>query len=168
MITQNSIKNFLAAGIVVKAHAVITKLNYLDFEDVVLKLLEAELSSVRVLRIVNSGSAVENWDTVGVPYEIQNSIVSKFIDNLSAFNSKVTISGFPDKIACRPFDDSHKCQAGTHLLYVTSDGDVYPCACTKNSKNFLIGSIFEHNHTLEICSNHKKILYNEHCLNSLR
>lgn len=166
LISQQSIKNFVDAGIIVKAHTVITKFNYLDFETVIFKLLATELNSIRVLRIVSSGSAVQNWDTVGVSYEIQNKLVTELIDNISKYNSKVTISGFPDKIACRPFDDSQKCQAGIRLLYVTSDGEVYPCACTKNSKKFLIGSLADHGYTLKNCLDCGKLLYNETCLNS--
>lgn len=163
-ITCESICNLIRSGIDVKAHVVMTRYNYSDYEQIIFRILDLGISQVRVLRIVNTGNANSNWNEIGVSYATQDSIVRKIISNISSYGSKVTVSGFPAEIECRPFSLSQKCQAGITLLYISGDGNVYPCACTKNFEKFRIGHIFAPDNVAEFIDN-KEEFFNNDCLN---
>ena len=166
-ITSESINNLLLANIDIKAHLVITKFNFLDFFSILSELVEKKFSQIRILRIVETGNAINNWEKIGVSYSEQNHIIQNVIDYISHYDSKVTISGFPSQVACRPFPGAQKCQAGISLFYISGDGGVYPCACTRNNKNFLIGRITEHHKIAEFIEKQKLLLFNEGCLNPI-
>lgn len=139
-ITCESIKNLQSAGIEVKGHLVLTKYNITEIHDV-LKQLTTFFSQTRILRIVNTGNASVNWEKIGVAYHQQNQTIQEIINKIESYDHVVTISGFPSQLACRPFPNARKCQAGLSLFYISGKGGVYPCACTKNNDKFLLGDI---------------------------
>ena len=165
-LTLESIGNLMNVGVIVNVHTVINSFNYIELERIIADFLGMGINSVRVLRIVNAGSASENWNAIGLPDEVQNQIVLKLLDSVSKYKSKLTFSGFPERIACRPFNSALKCQAGINLLYVTANGDVYPCACTKNSR-FLIGNVQDYDLMQKIDILYNDRLYHDKCLNTM-
>jgi len=164
--TKNSIANFKKVGVEVKIHLVLTKQNINSLEEIITFLANLRVSEVRLLRLVHNGSALLNWSEIGIPYKMQNKAIHYFFNKRNELPIKITISGFPDLMACRPFNNACRCQAGTNVLYVTLEGEVYPCACTKDCSRFRIGHISEINKISKyICDN--KIEYNVCCLNPL-
>ena len=63
--------------------------------------------------------------------------------NHASSGIKITASSCVDLLPCRPFDDAQGCQAGIKLAYVTAEGDIYPCASTKNRPRYRLGNIKE-------------------------
>lgn len=166
--TIKSVRNLLDVKVDVKAHLVINRYNYKELDKIIINILKLGVSRVRLLRIVKAGAAEINWETIGVPYEKQNTAIKEIIDNIDKYSGSVTISGFPVEIACRPAPNAIKCQAGTHLLYITNLKQVYPCACTKNNSSFSIGSIDDLTKIKQYLKKQQEYLYNEDCLNSIR
>jgi MoaA/NifB/PqqE/SkfB family radical SAM enzyme len=165
--TIQSIHNLLDCNIDVKIHLVINSYNYQELDRIIFDTLKFGVSQVRLLRIVKTGAAERNWDTIGVPYEKQNTAIRKIINNIGEYNGTITVSGFPDEIACRPSPNAIKCQAGTHLLYITHSKEVYPCACTKNNPLFLICSFNDITKLKKYIYKQRECLCNEKCLNPI-
>ncbi len=166
-ITLESAHNLLRAGIDVKAHLVINQYNYEELHETISSALNCGVSQVRILRMVKTGAATDNWDTIGLPYELQNQAIRKIIDNIEHYHGKVTISGFPNETPCRPSPNAIKCQAGIQLLYVTNLKQIYPCACTKNNSNFSLGTVNELARIKAYIDKQKKRKFNEGCLNPI-
>lgn len=165
--TIQSIHNLIDKKIDVKVHLVINRYNYLELDKIITNTLNLGVKQVRLLRIVKAGAAVINWETVGLPFDEQNAVIKRIIDNIDKYSGCVTISGFPEEIACRPAPQAIKCQAGTHLLYVTNTKKIYPCACTKSDLTFLIGSINDLDKIKQYLEIQQDCLYNEYCLHPL-
>ena len=66
-----------------------------------------------------------------MPLNVQKDIVSNLVQKKSHFPIKLSFSGYPEIHPCRSSKNARGCQAGTHLLYIDANGDVFPCACTK-------------------------------------
>ncbi|TGE38703.1 radical SAM protein [Desulfosporosinus fructosivorans] len=164
--TKESISNLINAGVEVKIHLVLTKQNINELEYIILSLADLGVSEVRLLRLVHNGSAITNWSDIGVSYQTQNKVIYDIFSKRHEFPIKITISGFPELTACRPFDNAHKCQGGTNILYVTLEGEVFPCACTKGCTRFSIGYISEIDKISKYISNNTQD-HNVFCLNPL-
>lgn len=164
--TLDTIKNFISVGIIVKIHLVLNKYNIGKIEELIKELEELGVEEIRILRLVKSGSAIDHWDEIGVDYKQQNNVIKNIINNINKYNVKLTISGFPDEVPCRPFDGAYKCQGGTNVLYVELNGDIYPCACTKSDERFRIGHISQ----IDLIEKYKRSCskYNDLCLNPLK
>lgn len=164
--TLQTIENFKNEGINVKIHLVLNRYNIDKIDEIIQKLAVLGVTEVRILRLVKSGSAIDNWDSIGVSYEYQNKVINNIIKNKDRYNINITISGFPKEVPCRPFSEAYMCQGGTNVLYVELNGDVYPCACTKSNEQFKIAHISEIdliNRYRINCSD-----YNNDCLNPLK
>lgn len=121
------------------------------------------INEVRILRLIRAGAAKDNWDSIGIPYERQNEEIFRLIKNeYSGIN--VTISGYPEITACRSFHEAKGCQAGCNLLYIKYNGDVYPCACTKNLPYYRIGHIRDIEKIKQFICEQEEC--HKHCLNS--
>ncbi|MGL5777142.1 radical SAM/SPASM domain-containing protein [Cetobacterium sp.] len=165
--TLKSIQNLIEIGVDVKIHLVINKFNINKIEETITNLAKLGVSEVRILKLVKNGNATNNWDIIGVDDDIQDLVIKDIFLKKDSYNIKVTFSGFPEMIGCRPFKDSIGCQAGCKLLYITIDGDVFPCACTKSMPKYKIGKITELNKIQSYLTNIKKIQYYEKCLKNL-
>lgn len=167
-ITKKSIKNLLNSEIDVKIHLVINRYNVYTLIKTLEEIIKLGVKEVRLLRMVKTGSAVENWEDIGVSDDKQNKAIIEILREKNKFSTKITVSGYPEVFPCRPFDDSIKCQSGINVLYITQKGEVYPCACTKGDFNFCIGKINDlkkiENYIYEIAN----VNYHENCLNSIK
>jgi MoaA/NifB/PqqE/SkfB family radical SAM enzyme len=155
----------LSVGIKAKVHLVINSLNIDCLDETIRYFASLGVYEIRILRLVYNGNAVNNWNNIGVDYSHQNKAIVDIFNKLEKYPVKITISGFPDMIPCRPFKGSYKCQGGTNVLYVTFEGDVYPCACTKGLKKYRIGHVSEINKIIDYRNNSNS--FNDSCLNSL-
>lgn len=136
--TVQSIKNAKISGIYVKIHLVVSKANICDIDSII-KFCQNELDvdEIRLLKLTRYGEAIENWDEIS----IEDSEFYTCITNIQQenYSVKISVSGCPQYMPCRPFENSIGCQAGTNLLYIDSDGNVFPCASIRKS----IGNIKE-------------------------
>lgn len=165
--TVISIQNLLTTKIVPKVHLVLNRHNKNKIEEVIDFCRNIGVKEVRILRLVSSGSAKDNWEQIGIPLSEQNEIIHNLIRKQNGHALRITYSGYPKLYPCRPFPDSIGCQAGTHLLYIDANGDVFPCACTKsNSEKFRIGHISEIERIKEYITSHENIQFNNDCLNA--
>ena len=140
--TQAAIQNMLNCGIDVRLNVVVFKSNLQHLKNIYEYASEKGISEIRLLKLINHGNALNNWSDLSIDN-------NSFIDAISSLlpsddnRTKVTVSGFPKLYPCRPYETAVKCQAGKKLLYVDVKGDVYPCACVKNSEAYKIGNIKE-------------------------
>lgn len=130
---MQTIDNFITAGLLVKIHLVLNQYNIDELDDVISQLAATNVSEIRLLKLRKIGSASFNWSSIGITDERQNEAVSKIFKNRNTYGCRLTFSGFPKMVGCRPVKDSNKCQAGTSLFYITFDGDIFPCACTRDN-----------------------------------
>lgn len=165
-ITMKSISNLFNAGIKIKVNLVLNKYNYLELDEIIDHLGSQEIiNEIRLLRLVRGGNAEKNWPDLGLSFKDQNTQILKIMENKKKYALDITVAGFPDVFPCRPFANSLKCQAGISLLYVTFDGYLFPCACVKNKKQFLIGHISDSEAILNFLRNIDGKKYNDYCFN---
>lgn len=165
--TIETIKNLKEAQIEVKVHLIVNKFNVENLDNIIRYIERIGVKEIRILRLVKNGSAVNNWDEIGVSYDIQNKAIYEIISKIDTFTTRITVSGFPEYHPCRPSINSSKCQAGTNLLYITYQGEVYPCACTKNQKSFIIGKVNEIEKIQKYITKMEKVDYHLSCLNQI-
>lgn len=139
--TIQSIKNFIAAGIDTKAHVVLNRYSMNHVGDVIKSLTDLGVRDVRLLSLARSGRAKINWDEIGVDNSYQIDILQSILQRSSDFECRLTFSGIPELTPCRPLNPEAGCVAGTKLLYITFDGNIFPCASTRNKPNYSIGNI---------------------------
>lgn len=131
--TLLSVNALAEAGISPKAHLVLTKMNIHKLDQIITFCQDLSIEEIRILKLTPSGNAQVHWDRIGLPLDVQNEIIARLISHKDNYPVKLTFSGYPRLHPCRSFPWSKKCQAGTNLLYVDANGDIYPCACTKRA-----------------------------------
>jgi MoaA/NifB/PqqE/SkfB family radical SAM enzyme len=139
--TTESIKNFIKAGIIAKVHIVINKLNYTRIENIISNLELLGINEIRILRLVKSGRAHYNWDIIGIDKNTQTDTMLSILKIRDTFKCNITFSGIPEYVGCRPCPQAIGCEAGRGLVYITYDGNVFPCACTRENASHLLCSI---------------------------
>lgn len=162
--TLNTINNFLHVGIDTKVHLVVNKINVEALQDIIQFLGSLGVTEVRLLRLVRTGRAITNWESIGCSTEQLTSSIVNIYNIKDKFPLQITFSGIPELTACRPFKDSIKCQAGIQLFYIDFSGNIFPCACTRNIRDLKIANISELS-AFEDYYNSDKNLHNERCLN---
>lgn len=140
-LTLGSIHNFIAVGIDAKIHLVLNSLLLNHIESTIKTLHSYGVKEVRLLSLVKSGRAQVNWGKIGVDSNSQMEKLKSILSNSSAFNGRVTFSGIPEYVACRPLNDDIGCVAGRKLFYITYEGEVFPCAGSRNRSAYSLGNI---------------------------
>lgn len=143
-LTLESIRNFIAVGGDAKVHLVLNKYLINHIESAIDFFLCIGVKEVRLLSLVKSGRALDNWGKIGVNPLSQMEKMKSLFDNYSTLDGKVTFSGMPEHIACRPLNKDIGCVAGRKLFYITYEGEIFPCAGTRNRPEYSLGNI-EHN-----------------------
>lgn len=167
-LTCASIKNLASSGIETNAHIVLSKISISKLIDTIQLAERLGMKSARILHLVKTGNAVDNWDSIGLhAYEQENKIL-EILNAYTPNSFKVTISGYPHISPCRPIEDAIGCQRGINLLYITYDGAIYPCACTKSNENFRIGFIQDIDHAITELQKYNKVNYFDECANTNR
>lgn len=162
-----SIRNIIKAGIVGKAHLVLTRENSNRIEEVIRFCQTLGLKEVRILRLSCAGNAKNHWTDIGIPMATQNRIIQDLIHNKNKYDITISIAGYPELCPCRNFIGAKGCQAGSHLLYINISGDIYPCACAmSNPSKFKICNIKDKNQLYQYLCRMKNIDFSTVCLNS--
>ena len=130
---MKSIQNLKEVGIHIKSHVVLNKYNYKNIESIIHFCSSVGVEEVRILKLTPSGRAKKHWKTIGIPLNTQKELVYNLVRKKSCFPLKLSFSGYPELHPCRSNENADGCQAGTHLLYIDANGDVFPCACTKRN-----------------------------------
>jgi MoaA/NifB/PqqE/SkfB family radical SAM enzyme len=163
-----SARNLKAAGIDIKAHIVVNQQNYLDLGETIRFCEDFGFSEARLLKLAPTGNAKENWETIGIPLETQNTVIKQLMESKYKFNISLTFAGYPHLHSCRPFKDAKKCQAGCNLLYITLLGEIFPCAATiSDSKKFKIGDISQMGLVFDMIKENYNFDYRDNCLNAI-
>ena len=166
--TIESVKSLISSGITPKAHLVLNQFNRNDIRKVIEFCGSLGMNEVRILKLTESGNAQEHWDTIGIPVEEQDELIRQLILEKDNYSTKLTFSGFPELHPCRSQENAVGCQAGTNLLYIDAEGDVFPCACTKrNPALFRIGHITELAVIRDYIISMNTVTNNEICLNEM-
>lgn len=137
--TKAAIANFQKAEIQTRFNSVVTKKNKNSFQKIIDMASEWGISEVRLLKLIKSGRAVAVWEEIGISEEDYREVVEILLKGNS--NVRITASGLPDLLPCRSDSCKSGCQAGSGLLYVTYEGDIFPCASVKNNKAYRLGNI---------------------------
>lgn len=150
-LTKKAIQNMQMAGIDVRLNVVVTKQNHSHLDKLIEMANKWDVSEVRLLKLINHGNAENHWSELGISEsEYKNSIL-KFFNGYDQYQVNITISGYPQIKACRPYSNAIGCQAGKQLLYITYSGDVFPCACVKNNLSKKIAHISETLKIVDFC-----------------
>lgn len=140
-LTLKSIEQMKNQNIEGKVNLVITKRNIEEIDDIIDLAVSIGCTEVRFLKLINHGRATNCWSGIGITEQEYVAYVKKYVNAYKNIN--ITASGCTDILPCRPFKDAHSCQAGSKLAYVTYEGDVFPCASTKNNPYYKIGNLAE-------------------------
>ena len=163
-----SIKNITDAGIIPKAHVVLSRANCLVLNEVITFCESIGIEEIRFLRLSKTGAAIAHWEQIGLPLTFQNSIIEQLMAEANSHSVRLTFSGYPAVHPCRAFKKSIGCQAGTNLLYIDSSGELYPCACTKRTPEaFRICNIKDIPAVKQYINLQKNKTHHESCLNEI-
>ena len=136
--TVQAIKNMRTIGIDVRINLVVTRFNSARIRNVIDFVSDLNVSEVRLLKLIQHGNASNYWETIGISDQEYLQTITLIHSYRKEFGIRITFSSVPELAPCRPLANSCGCQARKNLLYVTLNGDVYPCACVKNDSAFLI------------------------------
>ena len=99
--TIESVEKLKNRGIIPKAHLVLNRYNKHKIGTVVHFCHEMGFEEVRILKLTPTGSAIENWDIIGVPIEEQNKLIDQLIRDRVNYSVKMSFSGYPSLHPCR-------------------------------------------------------------------
>lgn len=136
---NESIKHLQKAGIEVRCNSVATKKNYLLFEKLIEFAESSGVTEVRILKLIRQGRAKECWQDIGVTEEEYRNIVLNAVKRDNKL--RITASGAIDILPCRVNNNISMCPAGVGVVYVTYEGNVFPCASVKTKEKYKIGNI---------------------------
>jgi len=164
-LTCKSIKNLILTGVETNAHIVLSKTTVSNLNETIHFAQQLGMKSVRILHLVKAGNAIDNWFRIGLPNDEQEEHILEILNIYKEKPFKVTVSGYPHIVPCRPASDAIGCQMGNRLLYITYDGSIYPCACTKKNENFKIGCIQNVNEAIVELRKYNNVPYLKECAN---
>ena len=136
--TVQAIRNMTAVGIDARINLVVTRFNASRIRHMIDFVSGLRVSEVRLLKLINHGNATKHWDVIGLTDQEYLQTVTAVHSQREELAVRVTFSSLPRLSPCRPIAGSCGCQARKNLLYVTLAGDIYPCACVKNSAAYSI------------------------------
>ncbi len=137
---NESIKHLQKAGIEVRFNSVVTKKNYLLYEKLIEFAESSGVTEVRILKLIRQGRAKECWQDIAVTEEDYRNIVLNAVKRSNKL--RITASGAIDILPCRINNNNISiCPAGVGVVYVTYEGNVFPCASVKTKEKYKIGNI---------------------------
>ena len=137
-------------------------------EDIICFCDSLGVEEVRILKLTPSGKAEKSWKTIGLSLKEQEDVVLDFVNRKSTFPVRLSFSGYPKIHPCRSIENAVGCQAGTNLLYIDINGDVFPCACAKRAPDkFKICNITELWKLKKYILDTENTMNNDSCLNEI-
>lgn len=135
---MESVKHLQEAGIEVRFNSVVTRKNMQAFEEII-KLAETmDVTEVRMLKLIKQGRARDCWEEIGITESQYRNVISDVVQRKNRI--RITASGAIDILPCRQ-TRCKQCPAGKGLIYVTNNGDIYPCASVKSKKQYRLANI---------------------------
>lgn len=119
---------------------VLSKESVHNIDSVIKFGIENNISSIYFYPVMPVGNAKDNWDFLKLtPIEIKN-----VVDKIRLYSLKYKEKIFLSMPQSFMFDDNIEmgCEAGNHMVYISEDGYVTGCACSKNSIDNVKNSSF--------------------------
>lgn len=138
---NESIEHLQAAGIEIRFNSVVTKRNMGFFEEIIKFAERLGVTEVRILKLIRQGRANGCWNEIGTTENQYRNVISNVIKRKNKL--RITASGAIDILPCRCGCDEAICPAGKNLIYVTNNGDIFPCASVKKKDEYKIANISE-------------------------
>lgn len=162
--TVQAIRNMHLAGIDVRINLVVTRFSASRLKTIIEFVSGLDVSEVRLLKLIRHGNATDYWDTIGISDQEYLETITSIYSCRKKLGIRITFSSIPKLAPCRPMENSCGCQARKKLLYVTLNGNIFPCACVKNDTAFLICNLKEKYLEELVNTNLDKKLYYDSCL----
>lgn len=124
---QMTIRKAIALGIIVEAHMVPMKVNYLQIPGVVKLCVDLGISQISFLRLVIQGRAQNNLQKIMLGKEEYETAMCLMKEASEYSNIKIRL-GIPFREGIKHIN----CMTGICKLDVRYDGKVYPCEAFKN------------------------------------
>lgn len=137
---NESITNLQEMGIEIRFNSVMTKRNMRSFEGIIKMAEIYNVTEVRILKLIKQGRAVDCWNEIGITEEQYRKAILDIIHKKEKI--RITASGVVDILPCREHC-YNQCPAGKGLIYVTNEGEIFPCASVKRKKEYRIANIKE-------------------------
>lgn len=139
-ILKESITNLQEMGIEIRFNSVMTKRNMSSFEGIIKMAEICNVTEVRILKLIKQGRAVDCWNEIGITEEQYRKVILDIIHKKEKI--RITASGVVDILPCRE-RCYNQCPAGKGLIYVTNEGEIFPCASVKRKEEYRIANIKE-------------------------
>lgn len=136
---NHSIKNLQEEGVEIRFNSVVTAKNMKCFESIIEYAEELNVTEVRMLKLIKHGRACNEWNDLGISEKGYREVVYNALKRKNRL--QITASGLTDVLPCRHEYRIKECPASQYLLYITNEGNVFPCASVKRRENYLIGNI---------------------------
>ncbi len=138
---NESIRHLQAAEIEIRFNSVVTNKNMSYFNDIIEFAESIGVAEVRMLKLIRHGRAQECWKDIGVTEQHYKNVILKALKRKNKL--RITASGAIDILPCRNDCKMHICPAGTGLIYIANNGDIFPCASVKRKAEYKIDNIGE-------------------------
>lgn len=138
---NESISRLQAVGVEIRLNTVVIRKNMSCLNDIIEFAENNGITEVRLLKLIEHGRAKECWDEIGVTEQYYKNLIRNALKRRNKI--RITASGATDILPCRNDCKRHICPAGVELIYITDNGDIFPCASVKRREEFKIGNIGE-------------------------
>lgn len=138
---KESISHLRAVGIEIRFNSVVTNRNMSSFNKIIEFAESIGATEVRILKLIRQGRAKECWEDIGVTEQNYKNVIQNAMKRRNKL--RITASGAIDILPCRQGCNIQTCPAGKWLIYVTNNGDIFPCASVKRKVEYKIGNISE-------------------------
>ncbi|OUN33264.1 radical SAM protein [Lachnoclostridium sp. An76] len=138
---KESISHLRAVGIEIRFNSVVTNRNMSSFNKIIEFAESIGATEVRILKLIRQGRAKECWEDIGVTEQNYKNVIQNAMKRRNKL--RITASGAIDILPCRHGCNIQTCPAGKWLIYVTNNGDIFPCASVKRKVEYKIGNISE-------------------------
>lgn len=138
---NESIRHLQTAGVEIRFNSVVTKRNMFYFNDIIDFAENIGATEVRILKLIRHGRADNCWEDIGVTGQNYTNVVLNALKR--KIKLRITASSAIDILPCRYGCKTQICPAGESLIYVTNNGDIFPCASVKRKAEYKIGNIGE-------------------------
>lgn len=138
---NESIRRLQAAGIEIRFNSVVTSRNMSYFNNIIDFAESMCATEVRILKLIMQGRAEECWEDIGITEQDYKNVIRNALKRKNKL--RITASGAIDILPCRQGCKMKLCPAGKWLIYITNNGDIFPCASVKRKAEYKITNIRE-------------------------
>lgn len=136
---SESARHLRAAGIEIRFNSVVTSRNMSYFNNIIDFAESIGAAEVRILKLIMQGRAEECWEDIGITEQDYKNVIRNALKRKNKL--RITASGAIDILPCRCGCKMKLCPAGKCLIYVTNNGDIFPCASVKRKAEYKMANI---------------------------